>query len=642
MGLTRLRLPQSIRNRVVVVAALVFASLALTQYVVQHAFLLPHFSRIERAQAYATIDRVSYALAREQETLAISARDWGNWVETYRYVHDHNPGFLDTNVNAPALRDIHAHLVSVIDPAGRIVSTSAFAPRADDAIKSDFLAGGELGPNDPLRGMLGKSTLLTGLVTTAEGPMLVATAPILDGSGKGRPAGMLVLGRFLLSSELAQAANLRPSALHALPARYKVDGAFSRPAADEAVAPDDRVLETDATTLLYRPLHDLEGRPVATLRLAVAREISESALHTIFVSSCIVVVLAAVALLALLGFLDSRVLRPLHDMTEHAVQIGASDDLSLRLNRAGSDELATLSRAFDQMVARLEQARSELIEKSFSAGVAEMASGALHNLGNALTPLAVRVGALGETLGRAPVKDMELALAGLGEQDVDPARRRDLEQFAILIGADLAHCVGAAGADAEAAQRQLQTIQRILTDQVRRSRAGAVLEAVRPADLVNQGADIVAPALRQRLAIELDRSISDLPSLRLPTTVLRQVFQNLIQNAAEAAVDVRGRRVRLCVNGAIVETRGHPELAVRIEDDGPGIAPDVRDRLFERHFSTKSKDTNSGIGLHWCANALRSLGGEIRVTSDGPGRGACFHIVVPVKDARTSEAARAA
>jgi two-component system NtrC family sensor kinase len=52
--------------------------------------------------------------------------------------------------------------------------------------------------------------------------------------------------------------------------------------------------------------------------------------------------------------------------------------------------------------------------------------------------------------------------------------------------------------------------------------------------------------------------------------------------------------------------------------------------VFEKGFSTKPRETNQGIGLHWCANAINALGGRIWAASDGPGRGASMHLLVPL------------
>ena len=67
---------------------------------------------------------------------------------------------------------------------------------------------------------------------------------------------------------------------------------------------------------------------------------------------------------------------------------------------------------------------------------------------------------------------------------------------------------------------------------------------------------------------------------------------------------------------------------IRLRDTGPGIAVDDREHLFERGFTTKEAG-HSGIGLHWCANALNAIGGRIHVESGGKGKGACFHVVFP-------------
>ena len=63
------------------------------------------------------------------------------------------------------------------------------------------------------------------------------------------------------------------------------------------------------------------------------------------------------------------------------------------------------------------------------------------------------------------------------------------------------------------------------------------------------------------------------------------------------------------------------------ENSIDGFGPDT---VFEKGFSTKSKGTNYGIGLHWCANAISALGGRIWAASDGPGLGASMHLVLPL------------
>ena len=72
------------------------------------------------------------------------------------------------------------------------------------------------------------------------------------------------------------------------------------------------------------------------------------------------------------------------------------------------------------------------------------------------------------------------------------------------------------------------------------------------------------------------------------------------------------------------------QLHLQCRDDGVGIAPQHVTRVFEKGFSTKSPETNHGIGLHWCANAISALGGRIWAASEGPGHGASMHLMVPL------------
>ena len=95
-----------------------------------------------------------------------------------------------------------------------------------------------------------------------------------------------------------------------------------------------------------------------------------------------------------------------------------------------------------------------------------------------------------------------------------------------------------------------------------------------------------------------------------------ELFQQLFLSARAAAQIEHGE--------------GHEELLLHCTDDGVGIPEGNLLRVFEKGFSTKSKETNFGVGLHWCANAVGALGGRVWATSDGVGQGASMHVMVPL------------
>jgi two-component system, NtrC family, sensor kinase len=108
------------------------------------------------------------------------------------------------------------------------------------------------------------------------------------------------------------------------------------------------------------------------------------------------------------------------------------------------------------------------------------------------------------------------------------------------------------------------------------------------------------------------------------------VLQNFIINAADAVREAGRTKGLLRMSAQIVANENERQLILHCTDDGIGIAAENLNRIFEKGFSTKSRDTNFGIGLHWCANAVSALGGRVWATSLGAGQGAVLHVMIPL------------
>jgi signal transduction histidine kinase len=339
---------------------------------------------------------------------------------------------------------------------------------------------------------------------------------------------------------------------------------------------------------------------------------------------------AVTVLLLLVVALNRIVLKPLARVTRHAVAVGEGTDLMVRLNLSGQDEIAKLAREFDRMVERLADSRRQLVDQSFQAGFAELAKGVLHNLGNAMTPLGVRVSKLGDRLRDAPVGEVELAFAELANAGEASARRSDLEEFLRLACRELAASVKDARNDVTVVQRQTTIVQTALSELMRSTRNVHVVESVRLPDLVAQTLEIVPDTCRQRLVVDTDESLRSVGAVQVARTVLRLILQNLIINAADAVRDAGRDQGVLHFAAEIIGDADGERLHLHCKDNGVGIAANDLQRVFDKGFSTKSRETNYGIGLHWCANAIGALGGRIWAASEGPGLGASMHLMLPL------------
>jgi signal transduction histidine kinase len=375
---------------------------------------------------------------------------------------------------------------------------------------------------------------------------------------------------------------------------------------------------------------DIYGRPIMSLRVEVPRRITAQGHGAVTYASLYLIGAAVTVLVLLVVALNRIVLRPLARVTRHAVAVGEGTDLTARLNIPGHDEIARLAREFDRMVERVAESRRQLVDQSFQAGFAELAKGVLHNLGNAMTPLGVRISKLGDRLRDAPAADVELALAELAADRAPDARRADLEEFVRLGCHELAATVQDARSDIEVVQRQATIVQTALSELMRSTRNTHVVESVRLPDLVAQTLEIVPDSARQRLVVNADESLRKVGAVHVARTVLRLILQNLIINAADAVRDAGREKGVLNFAAEIIVDAGSDQLHLHCKDDGVGIAADNLQRVFDKGFSTKSRETNYGIGLHWCANAIGALGGRIWAASEGPGRGASMHLLLPL------------
>jgi two-component system, NtrC family, sensor kinase len=606
----------NVRTKMISVLALLFAVLIVLDIGIQKHALMPSFAELERDDARTSMTRIDNVLNMALDGLQLNGADWGDWADAYEFVQGRKPEFATTSFSAAALKGLQVNTVMVIDLKGNVLAASSRDLDSGAPLDIDLSASKALPENFPWRRNLAEGKLAKGLIQTNRGIMMLAGAPILDGSAHGPWMGMVVLGKLLTPQQVLQM-GAQALATVSMNADHRPGGA-------------DELVETDAATKVSRRVEDIYGKPLMTLRVEVPRKITARGQNAVRYASAYLIVAALAALTLLVIVLNRVVLAPLAHVTRHAVAIGEGTDLTARLNLPGRDEVAVLAGEFDRMVGRLAESRRQLMDQSFQAGFAELAKGVLHNLGNAMTPLGVRLTKLGERLRDVPAADVELAAAELAAEPPGSERYRDLQEFLRLGCLEMGGALKEAQADVMVIQRQTTIVQTALSELMRSTRNEHVVESVRLPDLVSQTLEIVPDACRQRLVVEADDSLRRVGVVNVARTVLRLVLQNLIINAADAVREAGRDQGVFRVAAEIVRDSERDQLHLRCEDNGVGIAHGNLERVFDKGFSTKSRETNYGIGLHWCANAISALGGRIWAVSDGPGRGASMHLMLPL------------
>jgi two-component system NtrC family sensor kinase len=592
----------NIRSQVTVLIAGIFLILGLAAILVGKLVIMPSFAQLERADAATAMRRIEHSLDQTLEQVALASVDWGNWADTYRFAMDRNPEYVSANITGVALKQLSVNALVIVNGDGQVILARDDDLKSDRPLGLDLVGRSALPEDFPWRSYLRDGRPARGLLNTNRGVLLLAASPILDGNGRGPARGMVLMGRLLTDAVVAGIAARAQADLKMLPP-------------DPALA-GEQLNETDAVTRVFKPFRDIYQRPAMALRVDVPREVTLRGKAAVKVAAWCLLAAVVVVLVLLIVVLNRVILEPLGAITRHAVAVGEGGDAApLALKR--DDEMGVLAHEFDRMVRRVAESRMQLVDQSFQAGFAELAKGVLH-------------ANLGERLRQAPAEDAEQAVVELHGGGCDAARKADLEEFLRLACKELAVTVRAAQEDVAVMTRQTTVVQSTLAEQMRSARNEHVIEPVRLTELVAQSLEIVPDACRQRLTIDTDETLRRLGVVRVARTVLRLILQNLIINAADAVRDAGREKGVLRLSAEIVRERDEQQLHLQCRDDGVGIAPQNLERVFEKGFSTKSPETNHGIGLHWCANAISALGGRILAASDGPGRGASMHLLVPI------------
>jgi PAS domain S-box-containing protein len=282
------------------------------------------------------------------------------------------------------------------------------------------------------------------------------------------------------------------------------------------------------------------------------------------------------------------------------------------------------------MEIEVERVQKALVEASRQAGMAEVATNVLHNVGNVLNSINVSASLVAERLkGSKGVKLGEVAaLLERHKEDIGQfmsadARGQKLPQYLTALAVQLAAERESLLKEIAGLRTNLDHIKEAVTMQQTYARRCGVQEKVAVPDLVEDALRMNTGALT-RHHVALKRDYRAQPEVTVDKHKVLQILVNLIRNA-KYACDESGQADKRVV----VRIEALPEGArIAVIDNGIGIAPEVMGKLFSHGFTTRK--SGHGFGLHSAALAAAELGGSLTASSDGIGRGASFELTLPL------------
>lgn len=399
----------------------------------------------------------------------------------------------------------------------------------------------------------------------------------------------------------------------------------------------------------------LNGRNIGTLCLQadIAPEVVAYLKRAVTILLCVMgaSLLAALFLSRKLQYFISEPLSGLVTGTQEL----AAGNLSVRVAAASTDEFGELARAFNEMAGSLQQSHAEilnyqqtlelrvkdrtlelenmhkqLLDISRDAGMAEVATNVLHNVGNVLNSVNVSTALVSEKIRESRVSSLAKAvalmrahqndLAAFFTQDTKGMQLCDyLDNLAQYLGKEQTGMLK----EIESLSANVEHIREIVTMQQSYARAAGIVDTLPIVDLVEDALRMNNGAL-VRHEVQVVREYIATPSVPVDKHKVLQILVNLVRNA-KYALDDGGRKDKLLTVRVATDSDGFVKILVI--DNGVGIPPENLTRIFSYGFTTRKN--GHGFGLHSGALAAKEMGGSLSVHSDGPGQGATFTLSLP-------------
>jgi PAS domain S-box-containing protein len=278
---------------------------------------------------------------------------------------------------------------------------------------------------------------------------------------------------------------------------------------------------------------------------------------------------------------------------------------------------------------RLEQVNKQLLETARLAGMAEIATNVLHNVGNVLNSVNVSASLVVDSVKKSKAASLAKVVAMFQEHEHDLGTFITSDPRGKQLPAYLAQLSEHLLADQKATVKELDLlvnniahIKEIVTMQQAYAKVSGVKEIVNLRELAEDSLRMNVGALGQH-GVEVVREFEDVPPVNVDRHKVLQILVNLIRNAKHACQDSERADKKLTVRVA----NGEGRIKISVGDNGVGISPENLTRIFNHGFTTR-KDGH-GFGLHSGALAATEMGGVLTAHSDGIGQGATFILELP-------------
>ncbi len=604
----------SLRTKAVLIICIALIAVVASLYGTSRFILMNGLSRIEQYETETSLLRTTNILSKTITDEEADVARRAAWDDTYAFIQDGNEAYIDRNLADAAFISLRVNVMLYVNSSGIVVFSKGFD-----------LAGGKEMPiphqllDDTSRAQLvgNESEVqasISGIILLPEGPMMIASHPILKSDYTGPSRGRLIFGRFLDATEVNRFSQLTLSDVSMSRSDSVVDADF------RSVLPslfdNPVVVKTLSTKTIagYTLINDIQGNPALILRTVLPRDayiLGQNAVAFYIISVLIIGLLATVAAVFTI---EKQILSRFSAMLNGLNRIIKTGDTTVRLPVSGNDELTLVSRTMNGLLSSLEESSTELrareekyrllaedvqrlyqeekiLRQQLQTEITkriEYTRGLVHELKTPITPILAAAELLLEEIREPPLDNLVKSIS-----------------------------------------RSAANINRRIDELLDMARSEVAMLSVNPepTDMSILLREVVGEMMlvarnnSQSLVLEIPQT---LPLAEADKDRVKQVLLNLLNNA----IKYTPPRGKISVNAQ----RDAAILVISVSDSGPGMTAEQQEHLFEPYYridDSRQKLSGLGLGLYLSKSLIELHGGHIWVQSE-KNKGSTFSFSLPV------------
>lgn len=351
-----------LRTKTFVIIVIIFFSLMLALVLTSRLVILKGFGRIETEYTEQGVGRVMSELSNILSRLDSVAGDWAQWDDTYEFIQNHNRNYIEKNLAVEAFSTLRINSMLFVDLSGQLTFAKAI----------DLIEVREATlPSDFWDKFISKSTLIdfsgdrrgkTGILMVENTPFLVAARDIVKSDLQGPVKGILIVGKYLDSSEIKKISKDTHLSLTIHPfSRAQIPSDFIEALSLMSDKNPIAVLPLSKSTISgYKIQRDVDNKAAFMLKIDMDRKIYNQGLNTLLYFSLFTLAIGFIFIIATMLLLEKSVLSPLIVLSKSVGVIGENGKLLQRLKVSNKGELGDLELAINMMLDRIQESYEKI------------------------------------------------------------------------------------------------------------------------------------------------------------------------------------------------------------------------------------------------------------------------------------------